>query len=534
MSVIQAQCPHCATRLRLRDGSFLGRVIPCPDCRQPLLVTRNALDVIECVPARDGDVGTADAKSPEPTSAPASKVASTTTSTPTVAESAHTAPPSRLTPGRIGWGVAIVALVVGAVVMNWLPDSDREPQGDGTAQVDPVPGGASDADAGPSVTPEDLPGDDHPVAVQMQTLGEWIGDYRTRHGVFPEEQPLTLSLEADARLGWEAALLAELQPEGPQPLWDRPYDDPLNSRFVRRRMPALLNPEVAAAAADGFPATHFAGVSGVGENAHLLPISDPRAGIFGVGRATRSDDVRDGLSNTLLVIGIAKSPAPWAAGGPSTMRSFTREPYINGPDGFGTGQEQGMFVLLADGSVKFFAFETSSVVLRRMAAMADGLPLDPQVPGEPGDAAASTPADDPVVAVDPVEPGDDPAPGIELPPGSDEPILPELAADPRVVPKPEYDVEVALSQPIARFSQVRPAKFIDLIRQVEEMAAVPISTREIAASEIAGRLDREVSLELEETTVGGLLEALVQTVDLRIETGREFGIRLVPPGPPGS
>ncbi|MBL8850233.1 MAG: hypothetical protein JNG89_11140, partial [Planctomycetaceae bacterium] len=34
----QIACPHCAARLRLKDKSFAGRTVPCPDCRQPLAI----------------------------------------------------------------------------------------------------------------------------------------------------------------------------------------------------------------------------------------------------------------------------------------------------------------------------------------------------------------------------------------------------------------------------------------------------------------------------------------------------------------
>src|SRR5262245_38207502 len=33
---LQLACPNCATRLRVRDKSFVGRTVTCPDCRRPL------------------------------------------------------------------------------------------------------------------------------------------------------------------------------------------------------------------------------------------------------------------------------------------------------------------------------------------------------------------------------------------------------------------------------------------------------------------------------------------------------------------
>lgn len=339
-------------------------------------------------------------------------------------------------------------------------------------------------------------------------------------------------LPAESRLGWLAEVIAERDPAGVQPLWDRPIDDALNARFVRRRMSPLLNPELREVVSNGFPAAHFVGVAGVGADAALLPKQHPRAGIFGIGRVTRVEDVRDGLSQTLLLVGVERGIPPWAAGGSHTIRAFTAEPYIHGPDGFGTGQPDGMFVALADGSVKFLSIDTAPVVVRRMAAMADGWPLDPGVPGEPGDSAPPPP----VVRAEPgaaaAVPAAAPPLGV-VPLLSDEPIAAAVARDPPTPPRPSYNVELALQQPIRRFSQGRPVKCRELLRQVEELAGIPIVMDAVAQSPGAEKLDREVSLELSDTTVEGILAAVVERVGLGYETGSEFGIRLtiLPPAP---
>ncbi len=39
MSLGQCSCPECGTTLRVRDRSFVGRVIECPDCRVKLTIT---------------------------------------------------------------------------------------------------------------------------------------------------------------------------------------------------------------------------------------------------------------------------------------------------------------------------------------------------------------------------------------------------------------------------------------------------------------------------------------------------------------
>ena len=203
-----------------------------------------------------------------------------------------------------------------------------------------------------------------------------------------------------------------------------------------------------------------------------MPKGHLRAGIFGDERTTAAADIRDGLAHTLLIVGVADHPVPWAAGGAATMRGFTAEPYVHGPDGFGTGQPDGMFVALADGSVRFVSSETAPVIWRRMAAMADGWPLDPAVAGEPGDVPPAATAPPPSPAVPPVEPPLAANPPVD--PMLEEPIAARVAADVVLPPAPSYDIPLALNQPIVRFSQGRPIPLRELLQQLEELAGIPI------------------------------------------------------------
>lgn len=47
MALGQCACPECGTALRVRDRSFVGREIPCPDCQTTILITlTNSGDVV--------------------------------------------------------------------------------------------------------------------------------------------------------------------------------------------------------------------------------------------------------------------------------------------------------------------------------------------------------------------------------------------------------------------------------------------------------------------------------------------------------
>lgn len=517
MNVLALQCPHCATRLRVRDQSFIGRTIHCPDCTRPLRITRGP----------EGEVQGEVVVEADSTAGPSGRAASAAARVPRSMAAWRT-------PRTVAW-IAIVLLPVGLFL--WARGGSEPapaPPANPTLAGEAPPEVAPDTPAPPvaAAPPTAAPDAAAPEAAQrLKTLAGWVSDYRARHGVFPTENPRGAALPDGARLGWLAELSADRDPGGIQPLWDRPIDDALNGRFVRRRMPDLLNPLVREQAAGGYPATHFIGVAGVGEDAPLLPKGHLRAGIFGLQRSTRPDDVTDGLSHTLLLVGVERGLAPWAAGGRATIRGLTAEPYVRGPDGFGTGQPDGMFVAMADGSVRFLSVNTATVVIRRMAAIADGFPLDPAVPGEPGhsppDPALAGPDRIPA-AMPPVEPPKPPPAPTDLP---DAPIPAVVARDPVVVPRPSFNVDRALQQPLRRFSQVRPARFLDVLRQVEEAAGVPIDVNGVADGPAAARLQREVSLELSNTTVGDVLAALVARVELGFEAGADYGIRLIVPNP---
>jgi hypothetical protein len=354
---------------------------------------------------------------------------------------------------------------------------------------------------------------------RLKTLADWMGGYVDAHGHYPPGTTTGSPLPVDRRLNWMAALAAEQAADGNiQPQWDRPWHDPLNDRFVRRRIGAFQNPTIAdVVGQDGYPAGHFAGMAGVGADAAELPVHHGRAGIFGFHRTTRVEDVRDGTANTIMIAGVRSRLASWAAGGAATIRPFAHEPYINGPDGFGTGQQDGMFVLIADGSVRFLSRDIDPVILRRMAAMADGLPLDKDVPGEPDTAGLNPP---PLAGLPPV-----PANGgvAAIPPAEEKPIDVPVAPD-----LPVIDVDAALRQRIVSIEQPDPVPASKLLQQVAEMAGVTIDARAVLDDPaVADRLNAPVTLSLADTTVRDILQSVLDQARLRFETG-EFGIRVSP------
>jgi hypothetical protein len=62
----------------------------------------------------------------------------------------------------------------------------------------------------------------------------------------------------------------------------------------------------------------------------------------------------------------------WAAGGRPTIRSLTKKPYIDGPDGLGGQHPNGCLFGMADGSVRFISKNVDPQVLEALMTIAGG------------------------------------------------------------------------------------------------------------------------------------------------------------------
>ena len=160
----------------------------------------------------------------------------------------------------------------------------------------------------------------------------------------------------------------------------------------RRPLPEVVNPALGPAKTKaGFPVTHYVGVAGVGPDAGRLPADDPRAGVFGYGRPTRLEDITAGVSHVIAVLGVSDHCGPWAAGGEATVRPLCRAPYVNGPDGFGSGLPDGMLAGMADGSVRFLSKDVDPRVVEQLAMIHHGGELADETKPEPVGRASANP-----------------------------------------------------------------------------------------------------------------------------------------------
>jgi hypothetical protein len=207
---------------------------------------------------------------------------------------------------------------------------------------------------------------------------------------------------------------------------------------------------------------------------------------------------------------------------------------VNGPDGFGTGLPDRTTVLKADGSVVEMSSTTDPRIFRRMAAMSDGLPLDPKVPGEPGDRSrhlaeppspiASLRAGGPVDAA-----GSQPTPasGTSATSASQssapaaETRAPVVASRPpesaSTGKAPLVDVSAGLAQHIVRFEQTKPVPLQDVLNFLEELLGVSIRGDKHEIVDLDDLLQTPITVQLENTTVRQILKEVLSKAGLEFE-----------------
>lgn len=485
----------------------------CPECHTPLRVARNdAGEIIgqEVSPPEPPAAVPAAAKRKQQASTPAqSNVQAKGKSAPAIDPRSLAAPKSHV-PQILTWvvaGLCLLALIPFLIPSRKPVDSvaNNTDQQDATDNQKSNQPEITDVKPKPADDGKPQPLPDAPEA-RLKELGRLVLKQAETDGHFPAGSIAAGELKPNQRWSWLAQIAAKQDNPGAILIpWNQRWNDPAYDRFVRRGIPRFQNPQVKGIISeDSYPATHFVGVAGVGADAPSLPVDHPRAGVFGQDRQTKADQIHDGLSNTMLIAGVEDHLHSWAEGSTS-YRPFTQQPYIHGADGFGTGQPDRMYVLMADGSVRQINQKTNPGIVRRMAAMNDGLPLDINTPGEPGDPKpGASPMPNPAIANANAAGNNAAKPN------------PADAAAPMPLPEVKpLDIPGALSRKVLKFDQAKPAAAFKLILQIEELSGIRIEYDRKQLGAAADRLDKQITLRKENASLEELLDDVLKQIDLQ-------------------
>ncbi|HEY1375400.1 MAG TPA: DUF1559 domain-containing protein [Gemmataceae bacterium] len=194
---------------------------------------------------------------------------------------------------------------------------------------------------------------------------------------YPAGTVVVADRPADRRLSWVVPGLTRLGHESVArsidvgAAWEAPANRAAGTTFLTELVcPAIMGQRPA----DGAAPLHYPGMAGVGADAAAKPPDARGAGLFRYDAPTRVADVKDGLSNTLMLAETADRPGPWIAGGAPSVRPLdpALRPYLGPGRPFGGAHPGGANTAFADGSGRFIADDVGPRVLELLAGIADG------------------------------------------------------------------------------------------------------------------------------------------------------------------
>jgi prepilin-type processing-associated H-X9-DG protein len=122
----------------------------------------------------------------------------------------------------------------------------------------------------------------------------------------------------------------------------------------------------------GQPLATYVGMAGLGRDTPTLPLTNPRAGMWGYDRVTTLDDVKGPHDAVIHVIETAADRGSWYRGGPATVRGFVPgdKPAIGKNGQFGGFHPGVAMTLFVDGHVEPLSEDIDEAVFSGMATIA--------------------------------------------------------------------------------------------------------------------------------------------------------------------
>ncbi len=198
----------------------------------------------------------------------------------------------------------------------------------------------------------------HSSANNLKWIGLALHDYREKSGALPAGG--TYDETGQAMHSWQTLTLPDLDQPALYNNIDRakPWNDPGNRKVMSTTIETFVNPRFpletyAEHNAEGYGLSHYAG------NVRVLP----------PGRSLTSDDITDGLANTILAGEVGAGFKPW--GDPANLRDPALGLKVS-PNTFGFSDTVTTTLLLGDGAVRFFNPDTDPAILRALATPKGG------------------------------------------------------------------------------------------------------------------------------------------------------------------
>ena len=199
----------------------------------------------------------------------------------------------------------------------------------------------------------------------LEQIGIALDRYHSKNRRFPIGGTFA-EIDGEPRTpmhGWMTALLPYMENREQQVYrkidFSLPYDHPKNRQAMSTEIPNFYAAGSSREKLNGeFAVTHFSGIGS------MYSTKGINIGIFHRDVAVSRSEIKDGLSNTLVVGEIAHIFPAW--GSPDNWRSV-RDGLNKDRMGFGNAKRTGAMFLHADGSVKFYSNTTSVKLLQNLS-----------------------------------------------------------------------------------------------------------------------------------------------------------------------
>lgn len=199
----------------------------------------------------------------------------------------------------------------------------------------------------------------------LKQLSLALLEYENAYGSFPPAY--TVDAKGNRLHSWRTLILPFIEQQAMYSKIDlsKPWDHPINAKFNSVDIPVFKCPSCG-----GPPAVP------PGSSTYVV-VDDP-SGIFNGSNATKMAQIRDGTSNTLLIVEVdAKRVVPWMSPDDISMKAFLKAKFRSGHTG-------GANCALADGAIHFMPSPKNSGVdeyaVKALVSKAGGEELARSIP----------------------------------------------------------------------------------------------------------------------------------------------------------